>query len=65
MRKPSFCICENKGAAHVCGNRTADQHLWFSYIDSIILLVTASEISSLWPSSVVVQLVCVICGRKP
>ena len=22
MRKPAFCICENKGADQLCGNRT-------------------------------------------
>ena len=34
MRKPDFCICENKGADQLCGNRTADQRLCFRYIDS-------------------------------
>ena len=24
MRKPVFCICENKGADQLCGNRAAD-----------------------------------------
>ena len=36
MRKPDFCICENKDADQLCGNRTADQRLCFRYIDSAI-----------------------------
>ena len=31
MGKPAFCICENKAADQLCGNRTADQHLCFRY----------------------------------
>ena len=27
MRKPAFCICENKDADHLRGNREADQRL--------------------------------------
>ena len=34
MRKPDFCICENKDADQLCGNRTADQRLCFRYTDS-------------------------------
>ena len=30
VRKPAFCICENKGADQLHGNRTADQHLCFA-----------------------------------
>ena len=30
MRKPDFCICENKGADQLCGNRTTDQRLVFA-----------------------------------
>ena len=36
MRKPAFCICENKGADQLRGNREADQRLCFRYIDSTI-----------------------------
>ena len=32
MRKPAFCICENKGADQLCSNCTADQCLCFRYI---------------------------------
>ena len=55
MRKPTFCICENKDADQLRGNREADQRLCFRYIDSAIPLLRKSEISSLWPSSVAVQ----------
>ena len=55
MRKPTFCICENKDADQLRGNREADQHLCFRYIDSILPLLSKSEISSLQPSSVAVQ----------
>ena len=55
MRKPIFCICENKDADQLRGNREADQRLCFRYIDSTIPLLAKSEISSLLPSSVAVQ----------
>ena len=47
MRKPMFCICVNKDTDQLRGNREADQHLCFSYIDSTIPLLSKSEISSL------------------
>ena len=34
MRKPAFCICENKDADQLRGNREADQRPCFRYIDS-------------------------------
>ena len=55
MRKPAFCICENKDADQLRGNRKADQRLSFRYTDSTIPLLPKSKISSPWPSSVVVQ----------
>ena len=55
MRKPAFCICENKDADQLRGNREADQRLCFRYTDSTIPLQPKSEISSLYPSSVAVQ----------
>ena len=55
MRKPTFCICENKDADQLRGNHDADQRLCFRYVDSMIPLLSKSEISSLWPSSVAVQ----------
>ena len=47
LRKPTFCICENKDADQLRGNREADQRLCFRYIDSTIPLPSKSEISSL------------------
>ena len=55
MRKPAFCICENKDADQLRGNREADQRLCFRYTDSTIPLLPKSEIASLSPSSVTVQ----------
>ena len=48
MRKPAYCICQKKGA-------TADQRLCFGHVDSATRLLPKFEISSLYPSSVVVQ----------
>ena len=47
VRKPAFCICENKDADQLCGNREADQRLCFHYMDSTIPLLAKSKISSL------------------
>ena len=47
VRKPDFCISENKGADQLRGNREADQRLCFRYTDSAIPLLPNSEISSL------------------
>ena len=47
MRKPAFCICENKDADQLRGNRKADQRLCFRYIDSTIPLLSKFEIPSL------------------
>ena len=55
VRKPTFCICENKDADQLRGNREADQRLCFRYIDSTIPLLSKSEISSLYTSSAVVR----------
>ena len=45
MRKPDFCICENKGADQLRGNREADQRLCFRYSDSVIPLLPKSELN--------------------
>ena len=47
MRKPTYCICENKDADQLRGNREADQRLCFRSIDCTIPLLSKSEISSL------------------
>ena len=46
VRKPDFCLCENKAADQLRGNREADQRLCFRYTDSIFPLLLISEISS-------------------
>ena len=55
MRKPAFCICENKDADQLRGNREADQRVCFRYTDSTMPLLPKSEISSLYPFSVAVE----------
>ena len=44
--KPTICICENKDADQLRGNREADQRLCFRYTDSTFPLLPKSEISS-------------------
>ena len=51
MRKPDFCLGENKGA----GQCEADQRLCFRCMDSSIPLLSKSKISTLQPSSVAAQ----------
>ena len=46
VRKPDFCLGENKGADQLRGNREADQRLCFRYSNSTIPLLLKSEISS-------------------
>ena len=55
MGKPAICICENKDADQLRGNREADQRLCFRYSDSTIPLLLKSEISSFKPASIAVQ----------
>ena len=55
VRKPDFCLGENKGADQLRGNREADQRLCFRYSDSTIPLLLKSEISSFWLFSELVQ----------
>ena len=65
MRKPAFCICENKDADQLRGNREADQRLCFRYTDSTILYYLNPKFQAsshpLWLYSPV----CVGPGRKP
>ena len=44
VRKPDFCICENKDADQLRGNREADQRLCFRYTDNTIHLLPLYEI---------------------
>ena len=53
MRKSAFCICENKDADQLRGDREADQRLCFRYIDSTIPLL--SKIRNL-------KLLATLCG---
>ena len=46
MRKPAFCLCENKGADQLRGNHEADQRLCFRYIYSTIPLLPKSGSAS-------------------
>ena len=55
MRKRDYCLCENKGADQLRGNREADQRLCFRYTDSIFPLLLISEISSFQLFSELVQ----------
>ena len=55
MKKPAFCICENKDADQLRGYREAEQRLCFRYIDSTIPLLSKSDFSSLLSTSVAVQ----------
>ena len=43
VRKPAFCICENKDADKLHGNREADQLLCFRYIDGTTPLLPKYE----------------------
>ena len=47
VRKPAFCICENKDADQLRGNRKADLRLCFRYINCAIPSLPKYEISSL------------------
>ena len=47
VRKPAFCIYENKSADQLCSDSKADLRLYFHYRDSTIPLFPKSEISSL------------------
>ena len=48
MGKPTICICENKDADQLRGNREADQRLCFCYSDSKIPLLLTAKISSFY-----------------
>ena len=55
VRKPDFCLCENKGAHQLRNNCEADQHLCVRYTDSAISLLLKSEISSFEPATMTAQ----------
>ena len=53
--KATICICENKGPDQLRSNCEADQRLCFRYTHSTVPLLSKSKISSLKPSSVLIQ----------
>ena len=64
MGKPIICICKNKGADQLRGNREADQRICFRYSDSTIPPLLNSTISSFQPASVAVQAgLCQTCSE--
>ena len=65
VRKPAFCICENKDADQLRGNRKADQRLCFRYTDSTIPLLPKSNFQASSHLLCLYSLVCVGPGRKP
>ena len=65
MRKPTFCICENKDADQLRDNREADQRLCFRYIDSTIPLLSSPKFHASSHLLYLYSLVCVGPGRKP
>ena len=65
MRKPAFCICENKDADQLRGNRETDQRLCFRYTDSTILYFLYTKFQASSHLVCLYSLVCVGPGRKP
>ena len=59
MRKPDFCVCENKGADQLY-SCTTNQHLCFRNLDSAIPLRNFKILAYFWDY----QSVCVGPGRK-
>ena len=55
VRKPAFCICENKVADQLRGNCEADQRLYLRYTDSTMPLLPKSKFSGLSAFSVTAQ----------
>ena len=65
MRKPTFCKCENKDADQLRGNREADQHLCFRYLDSTILYFLNTKFQASSHLQWLYSLVCVRSGQNP
>ena len=68
MRKTTFCICENKDADQLRGNREADQRLCFRYIHTLVVRSLYFLYPKFEASSHLVQLYSLVCvgpGRKP
>ena len=65
VRKPAFCICENKDADQLRGNREADQRLCFRYLDSTIHILPKSNFQASSHIQWLRSPLCVGPGRKP
>ena len=55
MRKPVYAICVQQRRRSVCASAQSDQRLCFRFLDSIIPLLSISEIPSLYLASVAEQ----------
>ena len=55
MRKPDFCLCENKDADQLYSYCTVDQRLCFCYTNSTIPLLLIFKILRIYLSSVAAQ----------
>ena len=65
MRKPAFCVCENKDADQLHGNRAADQCLCFSYKENTNPQLSTSIIQASGHLLRLYSPVCVEPDRKP
>ena len=65
MGKPTICICENKDADQLRGNREADQRLCFRYTDSTIPLYLNQKFEASSYFLCLYRPVCVGPVRKP
>ena len=65
MRKPTICICENKDADQLRGNREADQRLCFRYRIVHFLAFLNPKFQASSSFLCLYRPVCVRPGRKP
>ena len=63
MRKPTICICENKDADQLRGNREADQRISFRHSDSTIPPILKSEKKNYLYSVLVQAGLCRTCSE--
>ena len=54
-RVSAFCVCKNKGAYQLHSSQATNQRLSIRYIACTVLLLSKSEITIHWPSSVAEQ----------
>ena len=66
MRKNVLALCEQRRCRSACASAQSDQRLCFHCLDSVILLVSISEISSLYLTAVAAQAgLCLLCSQTP